>query len=169
VEVDLVFIGVVTFYPASGWRDTISGALTYTGSSGYAWSCAITGAYGYNLGFNITVAHPAYGSYRAYGFPVRCVQNLLLFKFCCYSHWVEDDLVFIGVVTIYPASGFRYRESGAFNDTASYGCTWSCAVAGVYGCFLGFNSTSVSPMNSNYRAYGFPVRCVQNLLICLVL
>jgi hypothetical protein len=67
---------VVTFYPASGRRAYGSGAFVVTGSYGFAWSCAVTGANGYRFGFTSSAVDPMYFSERAYGFPVRCVQYL---------------------------------------------------------------------------------------------
>ena len=78
--VGLVRYGVVTFYPASGRREPSSGAFNVTGSTGYAWSCAVTGADGYYLSFNSSGVLPTNGDSRAYGRSVRCVQNLLLVK-----------------------------------------------------------------------------------------
>ena len=68
------------FYPASGLRGHTSGEFCATGSNGYAWSCAASGVNAFNLGFNSTVVYPMHSHGRAYGFPVRCVQNLLLLK-----------------------------------------------------------------------------------------
>jgi uncharacterized protein (TIGR02145 family) len=67
---------VVTFYPASGYRNSISGAFTSTGSNGYAWSCAVNSANAYYLNFNNTNVNPVNNNNRAYGFAVRCVQHL---------------------------------------------------------------------------------------------
>jgi hypothetical protein len=69
------------------------------------------------------------------------------------------------VVTFYPASGCRYSTSGAFIYTGGEGDCWSSAFTGASGCRLAFNPTAVSPLGSAGRAYGFPVRCVQNLLL----
>jgi hypothetical protein len=76
---------------------------------------------------------------------------------------VEDDLIFIRVVTSYPASGLRYSTSGAFNVTGSNGYAWHCAITGVNGYYLAFSSVAVHPTGSYGRACGFPVRCVQHL------
>jgi hypothetical protein len=162
---------MVTFYSASGYRLATTGAFTATGSIGYAWSCASSGVYVFFLDFTSSSVRPApnNGS-RSSGLNVRCVQNLLvLFKLCCYSHWVEVDLVCIGVVTSYPATGYRNYASGAFLVTGSNGCCWSCALTDTDCYFLFFGNASVSPMSLNGRSHGFPVRCVQNLLTCLVL
>jgi hypothetical protein len=161
---------VVTSYPATGYRRADSGAFSSTGSNGICWSTAVIGTNGYYLDFYSTNVRPTYNSSRAYGFPVRCVQNLLvLFKLYSYSHWVEVDLIFNEVVTFYPAAGYRVSTSGAFSSTGSNGICWSTAVIGTNGYFLLFASVDVHPRRNDGRAYGFPVRCVQHLLTCLVL
>jgi hypothetical protein len=68
-------------------------------------------------------------------------------------------------VTFYPASGYRYPTSGAFNVTGSAGYAWDSAVTGVNAYFLGVYPTLVYPMHSNSRAFGWSVRCVQHLLL----
>ena len=67
-------------YPASGLRERNSGAFGSTGSSGSAWSSALADAKVYRLFLASTVMHSSSINSRAFGFPVRCVQNLLLFK-----------------------------------------------------------------------------------------
>jgi hypothetical protein len=166
----LIFIGVVTFYPAAGFRWPTSGAFNHMGYEGDYWGCMVSGVLSYHLWLNSSVVSPAaLSNGRAYGFPVRCVQNLLLFKLCCYFHWVEDDLVLIGVVTSYPASGFRNATTGALSYMGSDGDYWSSAVTDANAYSLYLTSTLVYPKGSSYRAYGLSVRCVQNLPTCLVL
>ena len=64
------------FYPASGFLNSGSGAFTLVGSSGYCWSCSPGSAtYGYNLYFYSGNVNPSSNVSRAYGFPVRCVQE----------------------------------------------------------------------------------------------
>jgi hypothetical protein len=75
-----MFTGVVTLYPASGVRERYSGAFNVTGSYGYAWCCAINGVSAYFLYFYSPAVYPTNSTNRAYGFPVRCVQHLHLFK-----------------------------------------------------------------------------------------
>jgi hypothetical protein len=77
-SVDSVWYRVVTFYPASGLRSSTSGAFDVTGVSGYAWSFSRSGVIAYYLGFNSLVVYPSHSNARAFGFPVRCVQYLLL-------------------------------------------------------------------------------------------
>ncbi|MDD3211528.1 MAG: hypothetical protein PHH34_10345, partial [Bacteroides graminisolvens] len=62
----------------------------------------------------------------------------------------------------YPASGYRYYSTGAFNVVGTYGFYWSASPNSTYGYSLYFNSSgSVNPADNNLRAYGFSVRCVQ--------
>jgi hypothetical protein len=82
--------GGVAFYPASGRREPTSGAFGTTGTDGRAWSSAFSGANGYYLLFYSTDVRPSYGSSRAFGFPVRCVQNLLLLMFLSMLFYFND-------------------------------------------------------------------------------
>ena len=69
--------GETDFYPASGYRNRASGALTNVGSSGYSWSSSPTQSStnaGY-LNFSASSVYPQDGNARAYGFPVRCVRE----------------------------------------------------------------------------------------------
>ncbi|MDE6045863.1 MAG: fibrobacter succinogenes major paralogous domain-containing protein [Alistipes sp.] len=64
------------------------------------------------------------------------------------------------------ASGNRNRETGALTNVGAYGECWSSSPAAAgsgNACYLEFNSDRSYPMNSNYRANGFSVRCVQHL------
>ena len=62
----------------------------------------------------------------------------------------------------FPASGYRNRESGAFTSMGSHGLCWSAGVASeAYSYYLYFYSGYVTPLNTNYRAFGFAVRPVQ--------
>ena len=124
--------------------------------------CGVTGADGYVLNFHSASVHPTSIINRAYGFPVRCVQNLLLFKSKSLIR-VEVSLIVKKAVTFYPASGYRIQTSGAFVSTGSGGWCWSCVLSGTNVLFLYFNSTVVNPTSSYYRACSFPVRCVQYL------
>jgi len=67
-----------TFSPASGSRDAGSGTLCNVGVYGYDWLSSSGGATSLNgssLGFTSSIVRVAYESYRAHGFPVRCVQE----------------------------------------------------------------------------------------------
>ena len=69
--------GDTDFYPASGYRNRTSGALTYVGSGGYSWSSSpaqSSTSAGY-LSFLATGVYPQCNDSRAYGFPVRCVRE----------------------------------------------------------------------------------------------
>ena len=60
-------------------------------------------------------------------------------------------------------AGFRAGDSGGLYHMGTIGYAWRSApssASSVYGSNLVFNSSGVDPENSNYRAYGFPVRCV---------
>lgn len=64
-----------------------------------------------------------------------------------------------------PAAGLRHYNSGELAYTSSYGYYWSSSPN--YGGngnagYLYFYSGNVNPLNSDSRAYGFSVRCVQN-------
>ena len=62
--------------PASGYLNNSNGTLNNVGSNGYYWSATpYSQSSGYNLRFGSSNVNPAYSSYRAYGFPVRCVQE----------------------------------------------------------------------------------------------
>ncbi|UEA86475.1 FISUMP domain-containing protein [Alistipes senegalensis] len=69
--------GETDFYPASGYRNRASGALTNVGSGGYSWSSSPTqsSASAGFLYFNAAYVHPQGNYSRAYGFPVRCVRE----------------------------------------------------------------------------------------------
>jgi hypothetical protein len=62
-------------FPAAGYRN--DGALDLVGIKGYYWSSSVDyGAYTYNLSFASGYVNPDDGfNYRAYGFPVRCIQE----------------------------------------------------------------------------------------------
>jgi len=64
-----------SFYPAAGCRYYSSGALVSVGSHGGCWSGSPDGSYGYTLNFFGSYVYPAHNYNRAYGFPVRCVQD----------------------------------------------------------------------------------------------
>ena len=67
--------GNTDFYPASGHRSRLSGALDRVGGSGYCWSSAPGGTNARHLGFGAASVSPLDGSTRASGFPVRCVKE----------------------------------------------------------------------------------------------
>ncbi len=67
--------------PAPGFRDAggrgtdAAGKLWLLGSAGYAWSSAITGSDAHFLYFYYYGVYPQYGTYRADGLPLRCLQE----------------------------------------------------------------------------------------------
>ena len=60
----------------------------------------------------------------------------------------------------YPAPGYRSASSGEPGGVGNNGYSWSSAVSGIGGRFLWFGSQDLGPSNSDYRAYGLPLRCL---------
>ncbi|WP_195497469.1 hypothetical protein [Alistipes senegalensis] len=62
-----------------------------------------------------------------------------------------------------PASGYRNRTSGALTNVGSNGYSWSSSPTqgSTNAGYLNFSASNVNPQNNNYRANGFPVRCVR--------
>jgi hypothetical protein len=68
--------GVSTSFPASGYRTYSIGTLSGVGTYGYCWSSSASNASnGFRLILSSNYVYPAYGNYRQFGYPVRCVQN----------------------------------------------------------------------------------------------
>lgn len=69
--------GETDFYPASGFRNRTSGALTTVGSYGYSWSSSPSrsSTSAGSLRFGASGVSPQNDSSRAFGFPVRCVRE----------------------------------------------------------------------------------------------
>ena len=62
----------------------------------------------------------------------------------------------------YPASGCRYDSSGSLDGVGSYGCYWSVSPNDIGAFSLCFgNEGYINPADSNSRAYGQSVRCLQ--------
>ncbi len=65
--------------PAPGFRDAGNnsgyGALREVGHYGYSWSLSTTGANASYLVFHTGGVYPQYSTHRAYGFPLRCLQE----------------------------------------------------------------------------------------------
>ena len=62
----------------------------------------------------------------------------------------------------FPASGFRSYSSGGLSNVGVYGVYWSAGVYdATYAYNLLFNSSVVSPLDSNYRAFALHVRPVK--------
>ena len=62
------------FFPASGFRFDNSGRLSSVGSNGGHWSSSPSSG-SYHLSFSQYNVNPSYNTYRAAGFPVRCVKE----------------------------------------------------------------------------------------------
>lgn len=62
-------------YPAPGGLYPYTGALTYVGNNGYNWSSTVSGSDARRLYFHVTGLNPYSADYRAFGFPVRCLQE----------------------------------------------------------------------------------------------
>jgi uncharacterized protein (TIGR02145 family) len=58
-------------------------------------------------------------------------------------------------------AGHRSYSNGSLGNVGSDGSCWSSTVSGTASLTLAFGSSYAS-MDVNYRAYGFPVRCVKN-------
>ena len=61
----------------------------------------------------------------------------------------------------YELGGYRNIPTGALGGVGRNGYSWSSAVSGVYGMYLGFYATWLLRGSTNNRAYGFQVRCLQ--------
>ena len=69
------FTSVEVFFPAAGYRNSTTGALTSPGANGYYWSATVTGTNAYNLNFNSGNIYLGNTGNRAPGFSVRCVKD----------------------------------------------------------------------------------------------
>ena len=98
-----------------------------------------------------------------------------------YSSWTTDDkgqrgrwfsgpnLYTASVHQVFfPAAGYRYYNHGDANNRGNNGNYWSSRTNNTNANNLYFNSSNVN-MNNNNRANGYSVRCVQNLLLCLLI
>ena len=80
-------------------------------------------------------------------------------------------LSFIRAIASAPAAGFRFRETG---DLASVGTVLACwsassnAVGSGNAGDLWCHAGDVKPLDVSGRAYGFSVRCVQNLRLLFI-
>lgn len=70
--------------------------------------------------------------------------------------WIAKDKLFL------PAAGYRHDSSGAGYNRGSSGYYWSGEVDGARSSNLYFNASSTG-VGPNGRAYGFAVRCVQDV------
>jgi uncharacterized protein (TIGR02145 family) len=60
-----------------------------------------------------------------------------------------------------PVAGHRNDSSGSLYGVGSYGFYWSSTVVGTSSRRLNFNSSNAF-MTSDYRAFGFSVRCIKD-------
>jgi hypothetical protein len=60
-----------------------------------------------------------------------------------------------------PRAGFRDYSNGSLNDVGNVGNYWSSTVSGTYSRSLRFLSSNAI-MITNYRVYGFTVRCLKD-------
>jgi len=58
--------------------------------------------------------------------------------------------------------GYRNNSDASLVNLGSTGTYWSSSVSGTNALYLNFDASSVSPAYSQYRAYGFSVRCVKD-------
>ncbi|MFA7152099.1 MAG: FISUMP domain-containing protein, partial [Candidatus Paceibacterota bacterium] len=61
-----------------------------------------------------------------------------------------------------PLAGFRGRIDAALYSRGGVGYYWSSSPSGTSASILFFNSGGVHPADTDYRAYGFSVRCVKD-------
>ncbi len=67
---------------------------------------------------------------------------------------------------LFPAAGYRNND-GDVNNRGNNGNYWCSRPNGTNANNLNFNSGNVNMNNNNNRAYGYSVRCVQNLHVRL--
>ena len=60
-----------------------------------------------------------------------------------------------------PAGGNRNNGDGSLNNQGGNGNYWSSSPSGTNASNLNFNGSTVNPANTNNRANGFSVRCLQ--------
>ena len=61
----------------------------------------------------------------------------------------------------YELGGHRGYGEGALWNVGNLGYSWSSSVSNTNGLYLGFSATWLITGNTNYRAFGFQVRCLQ--------
>ncbi|WP_299458359.1 hypothetical protein [uncultured Rikenella sp.] len=59
-----------------------------------------------------------------------------------------------------PAPGFRGRSEGAIGGVGDYGYSWSFPTRDTNGMFLGIGTVWLNPSSSDYRGYGYQLRCL---------
>ncbi|WP_294598275.1 hypothetical protein [uncultured Rikenella sp.] len=58
------------------------------------------------------------------------------------------------------APGYRIAGSGEPDGVGHHGYSWSSAVSGTYGVFLGFGTQYLNPCSADNRAFGRQLRCL---------
>jgi len=67
-----------------------------------------------------------------------------------------------GATTFFPASGYRYYNTGSLGDVTRYGFYWVAGPNGSdIGRYLDFSSGRVSPLYDTNRSYGYSVRSAE--------
>ncbi len=66
----------------------------------------------------------------------------------------------VGNFLYLPAAGYRDVSDATLSSVGTSGYYWSSSVNGTYSYYLNFNSGGVGPGSTNYRGYGFSVRCI---------
>jgi uncharacterized protein (TIGR02145 family) len=62
----------------------------------------------------------------------------------------------------FSAAGLRDVSTGSLGGVGTGAYYWSSTVDGTYSRYLSFNSGGYAAVTSNYRSYGFSVRCIKN-------
>ncbi len=61
----------------------------------------------------------------------------------------------------HPAPGLRAYQYGTLYYVGSHGFSWSSTASGGSVHYLELNYARIIPQDLGYRAYGFPLRCLQ--------
>ncbi|WP_294599585.1 hypothetical protein [uncultured Rikenella sp.] len=65
-----------------------------------------------------------------------------------------------GLVSLQPAPGCRYRDTGALFDVGKGGYNWSSTVSSTNSMYLDFGMAWFSPGGTHNRVLGFQLRCL---------
>lgn len=82
----------------------------------------------------------------------------------CDSAWHVEATANKFITTLkLPIAGLRSYSNATFSNQGVYGPYWASSTTGTYGHAISLSSSlGVLPANSNYRTFGFPVRCLKN-------
>ena len=69
--------------------------------------------------------------------------------------------VFANCFAEYPASGFRHYGNGMLSAVGNNEYIWSSTIASTDIYHFYFSDSRIILQNNNHRAYGVPVRCLQ--------